>query len=93
MQVLKRGTMFAQRARKLWEIYRTHDSLDVIPADVRRGLEQDLFRESLGSGLGAHASVFRNERSTRTRARRTRTEASHGAGVPLLSVHGGTVGA
>jgi len=47
VQVLKRGTMFAQRARKLWELYRAHDGLDAIPVDIRRGLEQDLFRESL----------------------------------------------
>jgi len=47
VQVLKRGTMFAQRGRRLWEIYRTHDGLDAIPADVRRSLEKDVFRESL----------------------------------------------
>ena len=32
VQVLKRGTMFAMRAAKLYELYRTHDSLDEIPA-------------------------------------------------------------
>ncbi|MEO6651913.1 MAG: PfaD family polyunsaturated fatty acid/polyketide biosynthesis protein [Ilumatobacteraceae bacterium] len=40
LQVLKRGTMFAPRARKLYELYRTHASLDQIPPDELADLEQ-----------------------------------------------------
>lgn len=47
VQVLKRGTMFALRARKLYELYRGYASLEEIPADVRAGLERDYFRASL----------------------------------------------
>lgn len=47
VQVLKRGTMFASRASKLYEVYTTCASLDTIPADVRAKLEKDLFRASL----------------------------------------------
>ena len=47
VQVLKRGTMFALRARKLYELYRTCADLDDIPAVDRLALERDYFRGSL----------------------------------------------
>ena len=47
VQILKRGTMFAQRARKLYELYRAHDSLDQLPAAHRKTLEWDYFGCSL----------------------------------------------
>jgi trans-AT polyketide synthase/acyltransferase/oxidoreductase domain-containing protein len=37
--VLKRGTMFAQRAQKLSDFYRRYNSLDEAPADVLKSLE------------------------------------------------------
>jgi PfaD family protein len=46
LQVLKRGTMFPLRARKLYEFYQTYDSLDAIPADERRKLESRVFQRS-----------------------------------------------
>ena len=47
VQILKRGTMFAMRAAKLYEIYRAHDSIEAVPASARAALERDLFREPL----------------------------------------------
>ena len=47
VQVLKRGTMFAMRASKLYELYRTCDSLDDIPQAEREKLEKTVFRRSL----------------------------------------------
>ncbi len=47
VQVLKRGTMFAMRAAKLYEIYRAHGSLEDIPASQRATLEKDYFRYPL----------------------------------------------
>jgi PfaD family protein len=47
VQVLKRGTMFAMRAARLYELYRTHDSLDHIPAADRANLEKTIFRAPL----------------------------------------------
>lgn len=44
VQVLKRGTMFAMRAGKLYEYYRTYESLEAIPAPVRAQLEKDILR-------------------------------------------------
>jgi PfaD family protein len=47
VQVLKRGTMFAMRAAKLYELYRNHASLDDLPAAERAQLEKNLFRAPL----------------------------------------------
>jgi trans-AT polyketide synthase, acyltransferase and oxidoreductase domains len=47
VQVLKRGTMFPMRAAKLYEIYRTRDSLDAIPPADREMLEKTVFRMSI----------------------------------------------
>src|SRR5205807_8321546 len=47
VQVLKRGTLFAMRAAKLYEIYRSRDSLDAIPAADRAMVEKTIFRTSL----------------------------------------------
>jgi PfaD family protein len=48
VQVLKRGTMFAMRANKLYDYYKTYASFDDIPADTRATLERDYFRASFG---------------------------------------------
>ncbi|HEY7312561.1 MAG TPA: PfaD family polyunsaturated fatty acid/polyketide biosynthesis protein [Gemmataceae bacterium] len=47
VQVLKRGTMFAMRAAKLYELYRTYPSLEALPASERANIEKNLFRASL----------------------------------------------
>jgi PfaD family protein len=48
VQVLKRGTFFAVRARKLYELYRAYDSLDALPDPDRARLEKDILRMSVG---------------------------------------------
>jgi trans-AT polyketide synthase/acyltransferase/oxidoreductase domain-containing protein len=45
--VLKRGTLFAMRAAKLYELYRSHDGLDQLPASERESLEKTIFRAPL----------------------------------------------
>lgn len=47
VQVLKRGTFFGVRAKKLLELYRGYDSLDALPADERAKLERDILRSSI----------------------------------------------
>jgi PfaD family protein len=47
LQVLKRGTMFAMRAQKLFELYRAYGSIDEIPAAERAAIEKTIFREPL----------------------------------------------
>lgn len=49
VQVLKRGTLFAMRAAKLFEIYRARDGLSAIPIDERTLLEKTIFRAPLES--------------------------------------------
>ncbi len=47
VQVLKRGTMFAMRAAKLYELYRTYPSLEALPDAERGNIEKNLFRAPL----------------------------------------------
>jgi PfaD family protein len=47
LQVLKRGTMFAMRANKLYEYYRTYDSIEAIPENDRQSLEKSIFHAPL----------------------------------------------
>jgi len=47
LQVLKRGTMFAMRGNKLYELYRVYDSIDDIPQTERESLEKILFKAPL----------------------------------------------
>jgi trans-AT polyketide synthase, acyltransferase and oxidoreductase domains len=47
VQVLKRGTMFAMRGNKLYELYRAHASMDEIPEAERLKLEKQVFRATL----------------------------------------------
>jgi trans-AT polyketide synthase, acyltransferase and oxidoreductase domains len=47
VQVLKRGTMFPQRATRLYDLYRLYGSLEDLPNADRELLERDFFRCSL----------------------------------------------
>jgi trans-AT polyketide synthase, acyltransferase and oxidoreductase domains len=44
VQVLKRGTMFAMRGTKLYELYKSYDHYDQIPVQTRSMIEKDLLR-------------------------------------------------
>ena len=46
VQVLKRGTLFALRAAKLYELYSRYECYEAIPPDQRQILERDFFRAS-----------------------------------------------
>ncbi|GJM04378.1 MAG: 2-nitropropane dioxygenase [marine bacterium B5-7] len=47
LQVLKRGSMFAMRGNKLYEIYKTYASIEEIPATDKANLEKTIFKMSL----------------------------------------------
>jgi PfaD family protein len=49
VQVLKRGTMFAARAARLYDVYRRCGDLESIPADERASLEKEIFRQPLAA--------------------------------------------
>ncbi len=55
VQVLKRGTMFAMRGARLYDLYRSHDAYDQIPAPTRTVLERDIF-------CGSFAQVWQKTR-------------------------------
>ncbi|NET71159.1 MAG: 2-nitropropane dioxygenase, partial [Sphaerospermopsis sp. SIO1G2] len=61
LQVLKRGTMFAMRAGKLYELYRSCDSLESIPAKDQAMLEKQIFRTSLAD-IWNETAAFWGER-------------------------------
>ena len=84
VQVLKRGTLFAMRAAKLYELYRAHESLDQIPAD-RAGEpgKDDLPRPARGD-LGADPGLFSAARPVADRAGGARSQAEDGPGVSLV---------
>jgi trans-AT polyketide synthase, acyltransferase and oxidoreductase domains len=47
VQVLKRGTLFPLRAQKLFELYKTYDSIEEIPLPEREKLEKQVFKKTL----------------------------------------------
>ncbi|MCK4536712.1 MAG: PfaD family polyunsaturated fatty acid/polyketide biosynthesis protein [Desulfuromonadales bacterium] len=58
VQVLKRGTMFSIRAAKLYDLYRTFDSIDALPAEERQKLEKTVFRMSLDDVWNQTSNYF-----------------------------------
>ncbi|MEM6793983.1 MAG: PfaD family polyunsaturated fatty acid/polyketide biosynthesis protein [Acidobacteriota bacterium] len=46
VQVLQHGTLFASRARKLYELFQAYDSLEAIPATERAAVEKSILRAS-----------------------------------------------
>jgi len=47
LQVLKRGTLFAMRAQKLYDLYTEYDSIEAIPDAERKKIEEQIFRCTL----------------------------------------------
>ena len=58
VQVLKRGTFFPMRARRLYDLYQRHASLEDIPAAERERLETQFFRRSLEEVWEETAAYF-----------------------------------
>lgn len=47
VQVVRRGTLFASRGNKLYELYRRHDGIEDLDARTRAMLEERCFRKSI----------------------------------------------
>jgi len=47
LQVLKKGTLFPMRAKKLYELYIEYDGIEQIPVAERAKLEKQIFQDSL----------------------------------------------
>jgi len=49
LQVLKKGTMFPARAKKLYEYFVKYPSLEALPEDVKAKLEKQVFRKPMAT--------------------------------------------
>jgi trans-AT polyketide synthase/acyltransferase/oxidoreductase domain-containing protein len=58
VQVLRRQTMFGVRARRLYELYRTHATWDDIPAAERAKVEKQLLRASFDEAWASTRSFW-----------------------------------
>ena len=58
VQVLQRGTMFAVRAKRLYELYRHHEGLHALPAAEQARLEKEILRESVADAWAKTAAYW-----------------------------------
>jgi trans-AT polyketide synthase/acyltransferase/oxidoreductase domain-containing protein len=58
VQVLKRGTMFAMRAARLYELYRNCNSYEQIPENARMTIERDMLRSTFDIAWGLTRQYF-----------------------------------
>lgn len=75
VQVLKRGSLFAVRATRLYETYLRHDGLDAIPAAEQARLEAEIFHKPLAQAW-AETEAFWAAREP-AEAERARQDAKH----------------
>jgi PfaD family protein len=71
VQVLRRGTMFAARAQRLYALYTSHASLDAIPPEARTKLEREILGAPVDEVWARTAAFFR-ERDPRELERAAR---------------------
>lgn len=58
VQLLKRGTLFPMRARKLYDLYKKYDALEQIPPKELSRLERQLFKKSVNQVWEDTVSFF-----------------------------------
>jgi len=61
LQVLKKGTLFAQRANYLYELYKKYDSLDDIPDNIISNIENKYFLKTIKSVWEETCSYYINK--------------------------------
>ena len=60
VQVLKRGSMFGVRAKKLYDLYRQYSSLFEIPSSERQLLEKSILKTSIDEAWAATHQYWAN---------------------------------
>ncbi len=75
VQVLKRGTMFAMRAAKLYGLYSSYDRYEQIPVKERTMVERDMLRTSFDAAWEQTRHYF--EMRDRTQIERAQKEPKH----------------
>jgi PfaD family protein len=58
VQVLRRGTMFAQRGAKLYEAWRAYDSIETVPPAARAVIERDMLKTTLEASWESTKAYF-----------------------------------
>ena len=79
LQVLKRGTMFAPRAARLYDLYRKYDSLEAIPDAERASLEKSIFGQPLAAVWDETRAFWQTREPEQ--ARRAETDPRHRMGL------------
>ncbi|MBO9489814.1 ACP S-malonyltransferase [Endozoicomonas sp. G2_1] len=59
VQVLNKGTLFAPRANKLYQLYRQYNGIDEIPITVRESIEKLYFKKSIDDVWNETSQYFR----------------------------------
>lgn len=75
VQVLKRGTMFAQRGKELYRIFRAFPSLEAMPADQRTAMEEKILGRPVDE-IWADTKRFFSERDP-SEVRRAEEDPKH----------------
>ena len=60
LQVLKKGSMFAMRAQKLYNLYQAHSHIDEIPQAERIKIEKQIFQKSLNEVWSETETFFQD---------------------------------
>ena len=68
VQVLKQGSLFPMRAKNLYTLYKTYDSIEQIPVDERKKLEERVFQKNLDE-VWEECKTFFGERDPKQIAR------------------------
>jgi trans-AT polyketide synthase/acyltransferase/oxidoreductase domain-containing protein len=71
VQVLARGSMYAQRAQRLYDLYKSYESMQAIPPDERERIEKQMFRRPLEE-VWAETRAYWEARDPRQLARAER---------------------
>lgn len=59
VQVLQRGTMFANRGHRLYDVYKSYRSIAEIPPAIKARLEKEIFRRSLEDEWASTAAFWK----------------------------------
>lgn len=75
VQVLRKGSLYAQRAGRLFELYRTRQSIEEIPAGELASIEKEIFRRDVKEVEAAVENYF--SKRNPEELRRARSDAHH----------------
>ena len=84
VQVLKRGSLFASRANRLYDLYRTCSDLDAIPAETLREIEERYLGRSIDAVWQETSGFYAGRAPGELAEARSQATQEDGDGVPLV---------